>query len=97
MSRPRFVVECHWNGYRSGHGFDCHRTVETSPVKVDRLRRVHSVLFTDNTTMSVNVRPAKPRERVEEIHGYDQLLDKIVRLGLTGVVRIADLPTGGDS
>jgi dihydrodipicolinate synthase/N-acetylneuraminate lyase len=41
--------------------------------------------------MNVYVREAKPREKVKEIHGYDELFRKIFAQGLTGFVSVLDV------
>ncbi len=86
----RYVVECIWRGYR-GQLVPCHRRVIRYKRQVQALSKIHSVGFSDNTTMSVTVRPAKPREKVKEIRGYDELLADCVRLGLTGFVHVDQL------
>lgn len=72
----RFVVECVWSGYRSSQERACHRMVIPKYV-ADRLSRLRSVTFTDGTDMSVTVRPCTFREKVQQIKGYRELLDKI--------------------
>ena len=83
----RFIVECVWSGYRASQSKPCHRTVERKS-KADEIRKITCVQFTDGTTMSVDVRPARLREKVQEIHGYDSLLSDAVRFGLTGFVTV---------
>lgn len=56
-----------------------------------RLEKIHSIGFTDGTHMSVEVRPAKPREKVREMHGYDSLLDKAAWSGKSGFVGVMEL------
>lgn len=72
MARKRFVVEAEWSGYHSGQQHVCHRTVET--LFRAGYEALHSHTFGDGTHMSINVRDCKPRERIEEKHGYDPLL-----------------------
>ena len=72
----RFVVECEWSGYRSGQSRVCHRTV-IPKYMADLLSKLTTVGFTDGTTMSVRVRPCTFREKVQQIKGYNSLLDKI--------------------
>ena len=86
--RPRYVLEGIWSGYHSSQRQPCHRTVTRSP---NLYKDIHSIVFTDNTFMSVSLRPCKPREKVTEIHGYNQLFDKIIRRGLKENVRVEDL------
>lgn len=72
MARKRFVVEGEWTGYTSAQRRVVHRTVETLfRSGYEKLRRQ---AFGDGTSLIVSVRDAEPRERVEEIHGYDSLL-----------------------
>lgn len=74
MSRKRFIVEAEWSGYTSGQRRVCHRTVETLfRAGYDAL---HSHTFGDGTYMTISVRDAKPREKVMQFNGYDQLLRK---------------------
>lgn len=89
MARKRFVVECTWSGYRSGQEMICHRTVET--MFRDRYEKLYSIRFTDGTDMRVKVRDAKPRERVEERHGYDSLLKKVIMKNLSGSPSVMDV------
>ncbi len=86
----RYVVECIWRGYR-GQLVPCHRVVIRYRREIEALQKIRSVGFTDNTAMSVTVRPTKPREKVKEIHGYSSLLADCVRLGLTGFVHVDQL------
>jgi hypothetical protein len=80
----RYVVEGLWSGY-SGTGRVCHRIVTTTPKWFSGIKEVR---FTDGTRMSMSIRPCAPRERVNEIHGYDWLLDKIRVQRLTGSVHV---------
>ena len=68
----RFVVEATWNGYTSGQRRVCHRSVETYWRAGYEAIGWHQ--FSDGTGMSVLVRDAKPRERVEQKLGYSTLL-----------------------
>lgn len=72
MTRKRFVVEGEWSGYYSRQRRVVHRTVHTD-FRVG-YENLHSHAFGDGTCLLISVRNAKPRERVEQIHGYDALL-----------------------
>ena len=72
MTRKRFVVEAEWSGYHSGQQHVCHRTVET--LFRAGYEALHSHSFGDGTFMTIRVRDAKPRERVDEKRGYSSLL-----------------------
>jgi hypothetical protein len=76
VSRKRFVVECIWNGYSGQARVVVHRTVETTFREAYEALRWHQ--FTDGTGMSIDVRDAKPRERVDQIRGYNTLLRDLV-------------------
>lgn len=70
--RKRFVVEAVWDGYTSAQRRVVHRSVETLfRAGYDNL---HWHSFSDGTGLSISVRDAKPRERVEQIRGYSGLL-----------------------
>jgi len=70
--RKRFVVEAEWSGYHSGQRHVVHRTVETLfRAGWDNL---HYHSFSDGTGLTISVRDAEPRERVQQIHGYSSLL-----------------------
>jgi len=86
--RPRYVLEGIWSGYNSSQKQPCHRTVTKSP---NLYKDIHSVVFTDNTWMSVSLRPCKPREKVIEIHGYDSLFNEIIDKKLTGTISVENL------
>lgn len=89
--RKRHIVECVWSGYRASQSRPCHRMVETSPRKINALKQVSTIRFTDGTTMSVDVRECVPREKVQTINGYSSLLNEIVSKGRTGFVTIESL------
>jgi hypothetical protein len=72
VARKRFVVEAEWSGYHSGQQHVCHRTVET--LFRAGYEALHSHTFGDGTYMSISVRDAKPRERVERKNGHGTLL-----------------------
>lgn len=70
--RKRFIVEAVWSGYAGSQRRVVHRTVETLFRAGYENVRWHQ--FSDGTGMSISVRDAKPRERVEQITGYSALL-----------------------
>ena len=91
MSRKRYVIECIWSGYNSGQSRPCHRTVTIIPKAWDGL---HTISFTDGTTMDVSIRECKPREKVKELKGYVELLNKFAwnkELCSKGYVSVMDV------
>ena len=88
---PRYIIEGTWTGYNTSQERVCHREVykthrrvTTSPF-LEAIRRLHAIKFTDNTLLLLSVREAKPREKVQEIHGYTSLIRKAVQSGQTDV------------
>ena len=85
MKIPRYVLEGTWSGYHSGQRHVCHRTVTTRP---ERYKGIDSILFSDGTYMSVRLRQCKPREKIQEIHRYDELFRRVADQGLKGSVSV---------
>ena len=96
MNKKRHIIECIWGGYRSGQERVCHRAVTIHPQQWDGL---HTVAFTDGTTMSVSIRPCTPREKVIPINGYHALLNEIADKDLSskGYVSVLDLDKKPDA
>lgn len=78
----RHVIEATWFGPQGPRV--AHRRVVTSSKRAAKFAAITGVKFTDGTFMSVRTRECKPRERIEEVGGYDALLDNAVRLGTIG-------------
>jgi hypothetical protein len=95
---PRFILEAEWTGYRSAQDRCVHREV----IKADRAKRlaapnaIRSVQFTDGTTLTITVREAKPREKVEERFAYVSLIREAEAQG-RNFVRVADLPSTNEA
>lgn len=72
----RFIIEGEWSGYTSSQQRVVHRTVHSTAFK--RLRawaeKAHAIHYTNGTALFLRVRDCKPRERVQQIHGYDSLI-----------------------
>lgn len=79
----RYIIEGTWRGYRSSQDHVCHREIYKSN-RIDggdfikTLRGMHSIPFSDGTALIVSVREAKPREKVQEKHGYTQFIKDAV-------------------
>ena len=84
----RYVIEGTWSGYTSNQRRVAHRTVERSQKQAEAIKALGSITYTDGTALWLDVREAQPRERVQEIHGYDSLIRDCVRLGVN---RVSDL------
>ena len=73
----RFVIEGVWSGYRSSQRRVVHRTVHKGNRKSLRawVEKTHGIRYTDGTMLYLTVRDCKPRERVQQIRGYDSLIN----------------------
>jgi hypothetical protein len=86
----RFVIEGTWTGYTSSQQRICHVEVTTNKKRVERLRRLHKIVYTDGTALLIHIREAKPREKVKEILSYRSMIrDAEAKEG--SVVRVEDL------
>lgn len=86
----RFVYEAIWSGYKAGQSKVCHRVIVTKS-RGERLAAITGVYFTDGTNMITSLRHLKPREKVQEIHGYDLVFDKALAKGLRGWISVNDV------
>lgn len=77
MSATRFVIEGEWSGYLPAQTKVVHRVVYPARRKMLRAwaERSHAITYTDGTRLVLSVRNCKPRERVQEIHGYTSLIE----------------------
>ena len=68
-----------------------HRTVHKGSWKKLRewAEKTYAIRYTDGTSLCLTVRDCKPRERVQEIHGYDSLIRDCCYHNVSAV---ADLP-----
>lgn len=86
----RFVLEGTWGGYRSSQSRVCHLTF-IKPYQAKQFEKITGIRFSDGTSMGITVRPAKPREKLREIHGYDSILERAYYRKLEGFVDIDKL------
>lgn len=71
----RYIIEGEWGGYHSGQRRIVHREVITPNNKwLARWEALQSIQYSDGTTLSISLRQAKPRERVQQILGYKSLI-----------------------
>ena len=75
-NRPRFIIEGTWSGFLINRQQLVHRTVHNGNMKKLRAwaERTHGIQFPDRTMLYLGVRSCNPRERVEEIKGYVDLI-----------------------
>jgi hypothetical protein len=71
----RYVLEATWSGYTASQSRVVHREVIT-PKRAEGYMKLRGIRFTDNTFLRVTVRPCEPRERVQEVRGYRELLSE---------------------
>ncbi len=79
----RYVIEGTWSGYTSAQRKVCHRRVLTKR-QADAQGKISSIGYSDGTSLYLSVRLAEPREKVQEIRGYDSLIQDCLRHGMTG-------------
>jgi hypothetical protein len=91
--KRRFVIEGEWIGYRPSQDHVVHRSVH--PHNLTRLKQwaenVHAITFTDGTSLRITVRDCKFREKVQQIHGYDSLIEECFFHGVNSVEALAAL------
>ena len=86
----RYVVEGMWTGYISQQCRVVHREVVDAK-RGEKLKKLHTIVYTDGTSLIISVREAKPRERVNVVHAYTALIKQAERTGKSRVL-VADLP-----
>jgi hypothetical protein len=69
----RWVLEGEWSGYVARQRRIVHREVVRGR-RVDRLRNLHAIQYTDGTLLTLSLRPARHREKVETINAYGSLI-----------------------
>jgi hypothetical protein len=91
----RYILEGEWSGYHSGQQRIVHRTVisEQRAKKINE-QKLSCITYSDGTSLDLTLRPAKPRERVKESHGYDSLIDDCLHYKVCSVM---DLIAARDS
>ena len=87
----RWICEGTWSGYSSSQQHVCHRKVITKKWKMEALKSINTVEYTDGTRLYVTVRTCLPREKVKEIDGYSSMLQEFINAGMKGYVKVADL------
>jgi len=76
----RYVVKGTWSGYVARQCRIVHREV-VSAKRADTLRKIHKIIYTDGTSLLITVREATYREKVHEMHQYDELIREAERKG----------------
>lgn len=90
-SGKRYVIEGEWSGYRSSQQRVVHRVVTTRRDLVEWCDRTHGIVYTDVTMLYLTVRPALPREKVKQIHGYDSLISDCVHHDVSSVAKLGEI------
>lgn len=89
--KDRFIIEGVWSGYTSAQSRVVHRTVHDGGAN-KRLRawaaQTFAIRFTDGTSLLLSVRDCKPRERVEGIFGYKELIEACAHYGVASVIAL---------
>jgi hypothetical protein len=67
-----------------------HREVITNPKRVERLRKLHAIRYSDGTSLVLSIREAGLREHVRALNGYNSLISEAERAGKS-VVNVMEL------
>lgn len=77
---PWFEITGEWSGYRSSQRRMVHREYTKDKVFAQKIEEMRSILYTDGTSLDLNVRQMDYRERKQkEINGYTSLIRDCVR------------------
>lgn len=68
----RYVLEGEWTGYSSSQRRIVHRWVISE--KRAKNFKLRSIVFRDNTSLIISVRPATFREKVDILNSYGDLI-----------------------
>ena len=86
----RFIVEGTWSGYTNAQSRVVHREVLSIRWKPE-YEAISAIRFSDGTCLHIEVRDAKPREKIQQILGYKDLLSRAARQNLSGWVNVNDV------
>jgi hypothetical protein len=86
----RFVLEGTWTGYTSNQMRVCHREVVRDRKRIERLKALHKIVYTDGTALLIHIREAVYREKIREIFSYRDLIRQAETKG-GNVVSVSDL------
>lgn len=86
MKPTRFVIEGEWSGY-SGQRRVVHRQVHSLAFKKLRAwaTNVGAIRYTDGSCLVISVRDCNPREKVQEILGYTNLINDCAHYNVSSV------------
>ena len=90
----RYILEGTWSGYRASQRRVCHRVVVTKP---ERYKNLTWIGYSDGTSLNLTLRPALPRERIKEIHGYDDLIDQCLHENVNRVDDLSDVKKANET
>jgi hypothetical protein len=79
------MIEGTWSGYNSGQRRVVHREFTTMRHRVEQIRNLGWILYTDGTTLSLTVTEIAGRQNLKPIAGYTSLIDKCIRHGVNAV------------
>lgn len=73
--KNKWYVEGTWSGYTGSQSKVCHRDYVSNP---EEIKIINSIRFTDGTRLDLEVKERKPREKIEIIKGYNDLIDECI-------------------
>ncbi len=75
-TKPRYLLEGTWNGYRASQDRVVHREIITNPNLVEWVQKTYCIAYTDGTTLGLSVRQLNKGERVKDrmMNSYGSLI-----------------------
>lgn len=86
----RYLLEGEWTGYTSSQRRVVHREIIRDKRRVERLRDLRVIVYTDGTSLLLSLREMRRGEKANEIHGYRALVREAEMRGGSRV-HVADL------
>ena len=90
MKSKRYIIEGTWSGYTAAQSRIMHREVTICEKRAEWSKNAGLILFTDNTSLYLNVREAKPYERDKAMKSYSKLINQCIRENCSIVARLKD-------
>ena len=81
----RYILEGTWSGYASSQSRVVHKVIISEKKAKEIEKHLPSIRYTDGTSLYLRTLPAKKREQVQEIHGYDGLIADCLSQGVNNV------------
>ena len=89
--RPIFEITGTWSGYSSSQSRICHRIYITDSQKAEKVEQLHSIRFSDNTSLWISVHQISRKEDLhEENDQYSSLINSCLDQGVNSVIALKE-------